>query len=256
MNSLDYFSNTASSKPNLHSKLCLKIYGLVKAAGLLPSDRSQAPPDFVTTPHNKTWFDSELFQKCYQASIHVAGFDYRIPWRVQQLLWCIASTQRIPGQVVEIGSGKGFMMAAAAEYQVIVGISREIHLFDLFQKPEVSGEGDVRQSAFYAETPDAVKERFSRYPFVRIHVGDIRRTLSAHAPSRISFLHVDLNNSQLEVECLEFLLPSIVRGGMILLDDFANRGYESAFMEIGHFFKNNQLAILATPSGQGIIVNQ
>jgi hypothetical protein len=213
------------------------------------------PPDWVTTPHNISWFDDELFRECYQQAVDTAGWDYRIPWRVHQLLWCLASTQRIIGDIVELGTGRGFMMAAAARFELATGSSRKIHLFDLFVKPDISGEGDATHAPYYADSPEQVAGAFASWKNVCLHVGDVRETVAAADLERVSFVHVDLNNPMLERECLDVLWPSLSKGSMLLLDDYANKGHEDTFIVMNRYFAGRGHRVLTTPAGQGIVVN-
>ncbi|WP_255105873.1 class I SAM-dependent methyltransferase [Synechococcus sp. Cruz-9H2] len=240
------------------SKLAIRLHAildrLLTRAGLSSVDHSaELPPDCFDTPHLKCWFDDLTFQQCYQSSITAAGSDYRIPWRVHQLLWCLNATEHLDGDLVELGTGKGFMMAAAASYFQQTGDPRLIHLFDLFRKPDFSGEGLLDLSKYYASTPNDVMQAFSRYSNVCFHVGDVRQTLPSGAPDKISFLHVDLNNWRLEIDCMRFLMPRMQQGSVILLDDFANRGFDEAFDQHTMFFRDLGLSILTTPAGQGIV---
>ena len=46
--------------------------------------KSHPPPDFVTTPHNKSFILKSSFRRGYLIAVNNIGRDYRIPWRVHQ----------------------------------------------------------------------------------------------------------------------------------------------------------------------------
>ena len=46
----------------------------------------------------------------------------------------------------------------------------------------------------------------------------------------------------------------MAHGSLILLDDFANRGFEQSFKMHTNFFEDKGLSILTTPAGQGIVL--
>lgn len=217
------------------------------------SKRVSLPPDCFNTPHSTSWFDDWIFQQCYGSAIQVTGEDYRIPWRVHQLLWCLSATKEIEGDILELGSAKGFMMAAAARWCDIKEDRRSIELYDLFVKHEMSGAGDVRHDHYYAESPSSVRRSFSSFPRTSLVVGDVRHTLAARPGTAISLLHVDLNDPALEIEMIDLLWSHLSVGAIILLDDFANRGCESAFIQHTAYFRARELEILTTPSGQGLV---
>ena len=43
-------------------------------------------------------------------------------------------------------------------------------------------------------------------------------------------------------------------GGIVLLDDYANKGEEEAYKIHNNFFSSRSLKILTTPSGQGVVI--
>jgi len=69
-------------------------------------------------------------------------------------------------------------------------------------------------------------------------------------------LHIDLNDSSTEIEALSFLYDRVSEGGIILLDDYANRGEEKAYKDFTLYFSNKKLNILTVPSGQGIVIKR
>ena len=53
---------------------------------------------------------------------------------------------------------------------------------------------------------------------------------------------------------LKHFYPLMAHGSLILLDDFANRGFEQSFKMHTNFFEDKGLSILTTPAGQGIVL--
>jgi hypothetical protein len=82
--------------------------------------------------------------------------------------------------------------------------------------------------------------------------GFLPETLPQGNIGKIAFLHVDLNHAPAEVAVVRALWPKIERGGIMLLDDYAQVLQQNDAM--------NQLAqemsfeVLTTATGQGIVV--
>jgi hypothetical protein len=215
------------------------------------------PPDYVLTPHNKSFILKKSFQDGYLTAIKNIGRDYRIPWRVHQAQWAAHHCLSIEGAFVEIGTGRGFIM------QTVLGsiedwnsINKQIHLFDSFQKHADTGLGKAAHDEYYADGIDDVKKNFQSWERVFFHQGDVRDTIKNKIPPKISFLHVDLNSAETELEILDLIFSSISTNGIILLDDYANRGEEYAYELHNSFFESRGHHILTTPSGQGIIIKK
>lgn len=72
----------------------------------------------------------------------------------------------------------------------------------------------------------------------------------------IGFIHVDLNDGEIEVQCLEKLWGNVMSGGIILLDDFGWKKYESSYRAHQEFFKSKGQTVLEMPSGVGMVIKR
>lgn len=214
-----------------------------------------SPPDFVYTPHNKSFVEAQDFRAGYVAAVNHIGNDYRIPWRCHQAIWAARHCLKICGDFVELGTGKGFVM------QAVLGaignwdrLGKHLYLYDVFEKFSVTGLGKEIHNRYYADDLASVKEYFRGWQNVIFVPGNVNDTIAVTCPNAISFLHVDLNNADSEVRLLRKLWPLVSSGGVVILDDYANRGEEYAYSEHNRFFSAEGAAILTTPSGQGIVL--
>lgn len=212
-------------------------------------------PDWIDTPHNKSFVLDSDYQNAYARAVQAGGFDYNIPWRVHQAIWAASVGLHLSGDFVEVGTGNGFIMTAVLEsIRNWSALSKQCFLYDVFNKPEKSGFGKIEYSKYYASDIDSVKSNFSEYKRVNVVQGDVRETLLQTCPEQISFLHIDLNNADSEVYCLLFLWEKMSQGAVILLDDYANLGLEDQYEAINNVFKSLNRTVLTTPSGQGIVI--
>ena len=234
-------------QPNIFQKILSRIYNFINGV----------PPDWIRTPHNTSFMSEESFIKGYRTAIELVGSDYNIPWRVHQAQWAAHSCMHVEGDFVELGTGRGFvMLSVLGSFSNWESLNKKIYLFDVFSKFADSGLGKAVHDHYYAENYALVADRFKHWKNVNLVEGDIRETLPDNCPTRISFLHIDLNDSSTEIEALSFLYDRVSEGGIILLDDYANRGEEKAYKDFTLYFSNKNLNILTVPSGQGIVIKR
>lgn len=212
---------------------------------------TSAIPSFL----NRSEFVSAYFRMRVASR---AVVDPGLQWRVHQAMWCAANCMKIDGDFVECGTGKGLMMSAVLDSLPNWNTSvKRLLLFDTFSPFGIdpsSGrnleEHGIRGT--YASNIEEVAQNFSEWQRVELIQGFLPETLAQGKIEKIAFLHVDLNHAPAEIAVVRALWPSIQRGGIMLLDDYAQVQQQNDAM--------NQLAqdlsfeILTTASGQGIVV--
>jgi Macrocin-O-methyltransferase (TylF) len=221
----------------------------------LETDHHRA--DGMATHHNVEFMREQRFQKAYTRAVEASGWDYGIPFRVHQALWCSRQAQKVNGDFVELGTGRGFIMSAVlADFPNWETAQRSVHLFDTFKSALVDSQGKQSGpvSPYYAISAENVVANFSEWTRVKIHQGNIFDTLSKVKIERISFLHIDMNCPEPETYGLRTLWGRIPRGGVVLLDDYAYAGYESQYKAMNDLSREIGFDILTTATGQGIII--
>lgn len=143
----------------------------------------------------------------------------------------------LPGAVVEFGVYKGASLVRFATYRGILenSHSRPVIGFDAFgafPREEVKGAAD---RAFIERFEEAGGEGISRedlaavltrkgFANVDLVAGNILDTLppflAANPALRIAMLHLDMDVYEPTAFALESLLPHMVRGGLVLFDDY------------------------------------
>lgn len=211
--------------------------------------------DGFFTPHSKEFSSEPEFRKSYLAAVQAVGADYRVPWRVHQAIWAAQTVANLKGSFLELGTGRGFIMSAVLEgLDQYSSSDRKVFLLDFFQPQNVSGAGEAKFKGVYADSLEQVRETFAKWPHVRLIEGDVKLTLaSLLKKERFSFVHIDLNDPELELEVLPSVWNRMVKGGILLLDDYGNAGMPRNFYVVGSFFRKIGRPVLSTPSGQGIV---
>lgn len=174
-----------------------------------------------------------------------------ISWRLHVFLsLALASLRRQgSGGFVELGLGRGFMVAALRSWERSKGCQFAFHhVFDRPAEPD--------DPPMYAHDIDEISS-FCERQRVEVFWGDLPATLDLSKASQmngegtpISFVHVDLNQGELEVACLEQLKPFFAPNCIILFDDSGNPGcHDQAEMHEAWCLENGRhLCVL--PTGQ------
>ncbi len=113
---------------------------------------------------------------------------------------------------------------------------------------------DRNATGHYTPDVEPVRANFSEWRNVELVVGAIPETLDRVRPERVAYLHLDLNCSLPEVAAFQHFWPSIVPGGVVLLDDYAYDGYRSQKLAMDAVAGEVGLDVLSLPTGQGLIV--
>lgn len=208
--------------------------------------------DFVISSANTTFTGDPEFLHCYNTARSELGFDQEtLRFRFHQILFSAKATSHIPGNIIELGTGKGFMMRGVAEFLKNSNSKKKIILCDTFQ-PFV-GASKIKKK-IYANSVEEAQSNFSSFDNVQFIVGSLPSTLNS-IPAELrdfSLVHVDLNNGNVEIECLIAIWQYIRDGAIIVLDDFANPGRTSQNKLHRDFFQQRGIPILTLATGIGL----
>lgn len=86
------------------------------------------------------------------------------------------------------------------------------------------------------------------------HQGFIPESFSTlpKAPDSIVYLSIDLNSARPTLDALNFFFPRLVKGGLILFDDYGQVGYLDTRKAIDKFFYDKPGILLKLPTSQAI----
>jgi len=219
--------------------------------------------DGMASTHNLSFLSNPRFIVSSERAIRAGGFDYGIPLRIHQAIWCSDKAMKLsPDSVfVELGTGKGYLMSAilgSLDFIKVDLSKKDFYLFDTFESSatDFKSEQDssLGRNIYYAESFNAVKENFRKYSNVHLVKGRLPETLTTIKEQKIGFLHIDLNAPEIEIWCLKILWDKILPGGVVLIDDYAYSGFEYTCKLFNELAKELGVSILTTASGQGIIV--
>jgi O-methyltransferase len=170
------------------------------------------------------------------------------------------------GAFVECGVWKGGSMMAVAHTLLRLGkTDRKLFLFDTFagmtapsekdgtefesQAPaakfkQLQGENGVCHWS-YAPLEEAQKNMWSTgYPrnLIEFVKGPVEQTIPANAPEQIALLRLDTDFYESSKHELHHLFPRLVRGGVLVLDDFGH--WHGQRVAVEEYFRDNKVNLL------------
>lgn len=212
--------------------------------------------DNLATVNLAPFIDDIDFQNALRAARERwegTGMRRDISWRVHILLsFASAAARRSEdGGFVELGLGRGYMLAALLEWERIHGFSFSFHhVFD-----QAASESDP---AMYSHNTSEISD-FCEGSAVDVFWGCLPSSLDRRAEKasmtgvkRISFIHVDLNNGPAEIACLDRLQPDLTPDCIILFDDSGNPGRTDQAVLHQDWCRRNGRQLCFLPSGQAV----
>jgi len=171
-------------------------------------------------------------------------------------LFCLHCVH-LPGDFAECGTYKGGSAYLIANtIRCSIG-ERQLHVFDTFTgmpNTVVEGIDDHRPGDFADISLDNVRRYLSQFPFVVFHPGLIPDTFASVRNQQFSFVHVDVDIYQAGRDCCEFLYPRMVRGGIMLFDDYGFPQCKGLRKAVDEFFKDMKESPISLPTGQCFVI--
>jgi hypothetical protein len=222
--------------------------------------------DGLRSIHNHDFMSDPSFCKAYERGCRAASDYKNWHWRVHIGLWAGFTASKLVGDFVECGVGRGFFSSAIMEFLNWDSLNRTFYLLDTFEgvDPRFVSQEDYEcrakrgQSAveddLYVRDVESVKVNFSQWKNIQIIKGSVPETLNQVETQNVAYLHLDMNCSPPEVAAMNFFWDRLVPGAIILLDDYAYRGFESQKNALEAFGKEKQVMIASLPTGQGLLI--
>jgi hypothetical protein len=220
--------------------------------------------DIVSSQANVDFMQDEKFIKAYNKCLEsdkgrLLPQNYSIRWRIHTLLWASQYALNLEGDYVDLGGGFGIFASAIYEYLNFSEKNKKYFLLDSFEglNPEttLTSEKDrINHFKRFGNWHDEVVERFENFKNIKIIKGFIPETLGQIDTDKISFASIDLNSVEPEKFALEFTWEKLVRGGIIILDDYGFPGHIEQKKSHDRFIREKGSLIYTCPTGQGIII--
>ena len=216
--------------------------------------------DGLYTLHNGDFLKDKLFLEAYELGKKTnswKGADCQ--WRAHVVFWAASLAKKLDGDFVECGVNKGGYSRGIIHYIDFEKTNKKFYLLDTFcGLPEeyiLPEEREIgRRPGGYEECYEEVKQTFKGFHNVEIIRGAIPDILPLVKTERIAYLSIDMNSVIPEIAAAEYLWDKIVKGGVIVLDDYSYSGYLPQKYAFDEFAKKMKVQILQLPTGQGVII--
>jgi len=163
----------------------------------------------------------------------------------------------IDGDIVECGVGEGKTFLFLAFLTNKEGTKRNLWGFDSFEgfpEPTIEDNSfrDPKKGQLKKSTVKTVKDRLERegidedFRKNRTHIikGFFDKSLDLYKGNRIALLHLDVDLYQSYKCTLEKLFPRIVKGGIVLFDEYNSQKFPGATKAINEYFSPKGIKIL------------
>jgi O-methyltransferase len=205
---------------------------------------------FLTDPE----FDSRYWE---MTKSWYPGADVR--WRMWLLTAVAQQCQHLPGNFAEFGVWRG-----GCAYMILsrtnVTHDRRFFLFDTFTGiPSSRLSSHEIKDGFAGRlantSADYVDDLLAPWrPRYSICPGDVFETLATTDVGELSFAHIDLNAVAPSRFALEFAYERLMRGGMMVFDDYGGAGFDEQRMMIDAFFDGLPEEPIALPTSQALVI--
>lgn len=195
-----------------------------------------------------------LYQKLFSEAI--AG-EMQCAGRLANITHYLLQTSKLDGAMVEFGCSAGRTAALMA----CVCPEKDLWLYDSFQglpKPTENDSGQFGEGIMKAEASDVLK-LFAENKLSDPHLirGFFSELEVRYIPEKIAFAHLDCDLYESTLDALCFVVPHMVEGGAIILDDYGWSVTPGVKLACEHFGMANPpivLEISNSNSGQAVIL--
>lgn len=189
----------------------------------------------ISTAFYAPWKEDEEFNLFYKRVCHLTLLDTK---RLYTLWYFSKSLKDINASILEIGcleGGAGFTMSKANK-------TGNTYLFDTFEGFE-SEERFHKKDHFVFEDISEVKQNVKNFNLKKTHVvksifpKNLSRSLRL---KKIKLCHIDTNVYKATKESFEFVEKRLIKGGIIVFDDYGIYGVDSVKKFISKISKSKK----------------
>ncbi len=198
------------------------------------------------------------FVKAYQAAMKQHNMPDTDIWRYHINHWAAHQALKLEGDFVECGVNRGSTVMSNIVYTGFESVKdKRYYLFDTFNgldrelsTPDEYSRGKNR----YPDCYRFVVDSFKNYPNVVIVRGIVPQSLTQVHIDKVSYLSIDMNCASAEYEALKYFWPKLVKGGIVMLDDYGWPMCERQKEAADKFALSMGTMIMSLPNGQGLMI--
>jgi O-methyltransferase len=193
------------------------------------------------------WEEDAAFDKLNRQIIGYTLVDKTRCWILYQSARQVAS---LAGDIGEVGVFKGGTAKLLAK--TAAQSKKTLHLFDTFLgMPETDPEKDIHKAGDFSDTSlERVQAFLSDCDNVRFYQGIFPHTSGPIEQTPFSMVHVDVDIYQSVIDCCRFFYPRVIRGGLIIFDDYGFLSCPGVKKAVDEFFLDKPEEPIYLPTGQ------
>jgi len=218
--------------------------------------------DGLTTSNNCDFIKEPRFAKAYAAAAATNPWpDFTLQWRVYIVCWFADHVKGLQGDFVECGVNTGAYSRAVVDYIDFNRLGKKFYLLDTFEglvASQISEEekelGINNYLSSYRNVYEEVKLTFAPFENVELIKGRVPDTLAKCKAEKLAYLSIDMNVVEPEIAAAHYFWDKLVKGGVLILDDYGFPQHISQKKAFDEFAKQKKQSILSLPTAQGIII--
>jgi O-methyltransferase len=162
----------------------------------------------------------------------------------------------LPGCFAEFGVFRGGTALLAAQVLRDTADDRALHLFDSFSGMPETSKGEAFDAGDFSQTSETRVRALIEpmRPNTIIHAGYMPQTFTGLETERFAFAHVDVDLYQSVLDCVEFVYPRLVPGGIIVFDDYGFPSCTRAREATDEAFAKLPEQPIYLPTGQAVVI--
>ncbi len=210
--------------------------------------------NLITWNKNLSFLRDDRFLKIFRDP-KTDPVEQSIIWRTYILLYFARTALALEGDYLECGTYKGHTAWHVLKECNLSKSDKRLWLYDLFEwKP---GDEHTKLDEHSNELMhEGVVARFAEHPNVTVIKGSVPESFSKGFPDSIAFCHIDMNHPAPEAGALKAVLPKLVKGGIVIFDDYGWWGYSAQKSVLDPIAKSFEQEILELPTGQGLLIKR
>ncbi len=199
------------------------------------------------------WDDDKTFNGLMREIEYYTVVDKQRCFMLYQFTRLISA---LPGDVAEVGVYKGG--TARLLSKMFSPQNKIVHLFDTFVgMPTSDSHRDLhREGDFGDSSLEKVKLYLRECKNVRFYLGMFPETAKIIEDINFCFVHIDVDIYKSVMDCCAFFYPRMIKGGMIVFDDYGFLTCPGAKLAVDEFFLDKSEKPCYLPSGQSFIIRQ
>lgn len=220
---------------------------------------------------------ADLCGKCLsRTGTAVAGVKlFRRIQRALNLALYFEESLKVPGPRIELGVLRGFsalLIGEIARLHDPAFRGNDFHIVDSFQglsQPSAkdalgvrAGPGNAKELVYahgaghFAVAEAEVRKALADFPDIAVHSGWVPQILTTLPEARWSFVHVDLDLYDPMRGALDYFLPRLASGGILVNDDYESPIFPGAGRAWDEYFGARALPFIALDTGQAIYIKR